>query len=98
MSLTARRTCYCESAAWRLQKMAFAVLDHAESIRVIKQAIASGDYLAGDGPQEWFTMDWSTRRALWVAPTKGGVFSTHERNVLRSEAWHEAWFGKEDAG
>ena len=95
MSLTARRTCHCEAAAWRLQKMAYVVLEYAESIRTIKAAIRSGDYY--DGAQCWFELDWPERRTLWIAPTKGGIFTTHERTVLRSQAWHEAWYGKEDA-
>lgn len=34
-----------------------------------------------------FTHD--EQRALWVAPTKGGIFTTHERKVLKN-----AWEGK----
>ena len=68
----------------KLQRMAYAVLDNAESIRGIKAAVADDDPIGG--AQLWFELDDRDRIALWVATSKGGIFTTLERRVIR-EWW-----------
>lgn len=65
----------------RLQRMAYCVLECAESVRGIKAAIATGDDLYG--AQLWQELTHEEQIALWVAPTKGGIFTTHERKRIR---------------
>lgn len=56
---------------------------NSESIQAIHDGIASGDFVKA--AEAWFELDQDTMRALWVAPSKGGVFSTKEREVMRSD-------------
>lgn len=58
---------------------------NADSVRAIKDGIESGDLVKA--AEAWYELDQDTMRALWVAPSKGGPFSTHEREVIRSEAF-----------
>jgi hypothetical protein len=53
-----------------------------ESVYAIKKAIAEGDY--SSGAEAWKELSDKEQHALWVAPTKGGVFSTRERQIIRS--------------
>lgn len=53
------------------------------SIDVIKEFIAAEDWRAA--AQAWYELDHDTMRALWVAPSKGGVFTTHEREMLKTK-------------
>ena len=65
--------------------MAMCILENAESVRGIKAAVAVGDDCGG--AQLWLELTNDERIALWVAPSKGGIFTTHERAVIRS--WTE---------
>ena len=60
-----------------------ALNDHLESVDVIKQAIKEDDL--STGAEAWFELDEETQRALWLAPSKGGIFSTHERKVMKED-------------
>lgn len=61
--------------------MAYCVLENAESVLGIKAAIAADDDLYG--AQLWQELTHEEQIALWVAPTKGGIFTTHERKRIR---------------
>lgn len=64
---------------------------HGEAVVTIKEAIAAGDlYKAAE---TWFSFDDDTKRALWVAPTKGGPFSTEERAQIKDPAFRAAYYG-----
>lgn len=62
--------------------------EHFESVYVIKQAIATKDW--GIAVEAWHELTEEEQRALWVAPTKGGIFHTKEREAMKSEDWHAA--------
>ena len=88
MGLTASNAASSEAAkaalnerTQRLQRMAFAVLANAETIRAMKSAIANGDlfYVA----QLWLELDQAEHMALNVAPSKGGIWTTAERAAIR---------------
>lgn len=52
-----------------------------ESILEIKQAIENDDYVYGS--QVWFDFNEYERNTLFLAPSKGGVFTTKEREAIR---------------
>lgn len=56
---------------------------HQESVDAIRNGIDSGDFLTA--AEAWFELDQETMRALWVAPTKGGPFTTKQREIMRTD-------------
>jgi hypothetical protein len=66
-----RRARFCQQLAGQ----------HSESIQHIKDRITAGDIPAAVAEWQQFSQD--EQRALWVAPSKGGVFSTAEREAIR---------------
>lgn len=71
-----------------------AIMENYESIQVIKQSILDEDYSLG--AEAWYELDDQTKKDLWVAPSKGGVFTTQERNTMKSTEWHAAYFGDKE--
>lgn len=61
------------------QKVAAA---NSESIALIKDRIEAGDIPAAVA--EWNQFSTDEQRALWVAPSKGGIFTTAERDAIRA--------------
>jgi len=68
-----------------------------EVILCIKQALAENDYqevaMYFDGMQE------DARNALWIAPTRGGIFTTAERAAIKSNEFNtarEAYFAEKN--
>ena len=78
-----------------------AFLDNFESVMAVKGGImdsqpvetVKGQFEFGDEAQlteaiEAFReLDRETKEALWLAPTKGGCFTTLERAVMKSDRW-----------
>lgn len=64
------------------------VRDHLPSIIAIKGALDLGDY--STAKEAWNELEQDEQRALWVAPSKGGIFSTHERELMKSTEWRQA--------
>lgn len=60
----------------------------ADSIIVIKESIQSGDYTAGS--EAWQELSEDEKMGLWKAPTKGGVFTTEEREIMKSTEFRAA--------
>ena len=79
----------------RMVRHTAAVLDNYSSIMLIKSAIDFGvpDIFLSGGAEAWYELDQQTRLDLWVAPTKGGVFTTYERKVIESEEWYDSYHG-----
>lgn len=55
---------------------------YAESVEAIKAGIDSGDLYSA--AEAWYELDQDVMRGLWVAPTKGGPFTTKQREVMKS--------------
>jgi hypothetical protein len=72
-----------------------AVQEHLDSIVAVKNGIATNDLESAI--EAWGELDEETMRALWVAPTKGGIFTTHERSVMKSNEWAAARNGESNA-
>ena len=67
--------------------------ENNSSIIAIKAGIASGDLsLAAEA---WFELENEIKVALWRAPSKGGCFTTIERDVIKSTEFREANLGVE---
>lgn len=60
-----------------------ALARHAESVAYIKDKLASGDLQ--DVANEWRMIPKDDQMALWLAPTKGGCFTTAERDTMKSK-------------
>lgn len=58
---------------------------HLDSVYAIKVAIGTGEL--EKAIEAWAEIPQDDQRALWVAPTKGGIFSTKEREVMKSDEW-----------
>jgi len=58
------------------------------SISAIKEAVATDDW---DGLAEaWLELTNDEKKALWLAPSKGGIFTTAERKALKSDEFNAA--------
>lgn len=60
---------------------------YAETVEAIKNAIAREDWLSMT--EEWGGLSEADQIALYLAPTKGGVFSTHERKCIKENQVRE---------
>lgn len=67
-----------------------AVVENQASINVIKDAISTGEF--GPGAEAWFELDKTAKEDLWLAPTKGGIFTTSERKTMQSKEWKESYY------
>jgi len=68
---------------------------HLPSILAIKEGIALNE-LSG-ACEAWSEFDEQTQRNLWVATTKGGIFSTEERRVMKTNEFYESYHGPRSA-
>lgn len=57
-------------------------------IQGIKDGIAENDL--AKAKECWDQLEDWQKIALWKAPTKGGVFTTHEREVIKSSEFRKA--------
>lgn len=64
------------------------ILRYAESILAIKAGIALDDYSSAS--EEWFSLTDEDKAILWKAPSKGGAFTTKEREIMKSTEFREA--------
>lgn len=64
------------------------ILKYAESVLAIKAGIALKDYSTAS--EEWFSLTDEDKTILWKAPSKGGVFTTEEREIMKSKEFREA--------
>jgi len=83
-----------EEATEKLRSLLDAIASNISSIAAIKEGIAL-DKMA-EASEEWFTLDDETKKSLWVAPSKGGVFTTKERDVMKTTAFKQAYYGGSD--
>tara|TARA_R110002167_G_scaffold74187_1_gene207784 strand:+ start:50 stop:727 length:678 start_codon:yes stop_codon:yes gene_type:complete len=67
--------------------------ENNSSIIAIKAGIANGDLSLAS--EAWFELENEIKVALWRAPSKGGCFTTIERDVIKSTEFREANLGAE---
>ena len=83
-----------EEATEKLRGLVSAVLSNHSSIVAIKEGIALDNL--SEAAEEWFTLEDVVKSSLWIAPSKGGVFTTREREVIKSSEFRIAHFGGSD--
>jgi len=64
----------------------------ATTIEAIKESIESGEYSSGS--EAWQELTEEEKMGLWKAPSKGGCFTTHEREVMKSPEFRKALSGE----
>lgn len=67
-----------------------AVEQYQNSIDVIKGEIAKWDETQDDAhlytvAECWYELPVKAQNDLWIAPSKGGIFTTHERDVIKTK-------------
>ena len=62
--------------------------DNLASILAIKESIDGGEL--STAKECWGELEESEQRALWVATTKGGILTTDERKIMKSNEWGAA--------
>ena len=69
---------------------------HKASVDAIKEAISNGDI--SSAAEAWFELEKEEKESLWVAPSKGGVFTTQEREIIKSSEFRQSYFGEDQNG
>lgn len=67
----------------RMARHMEAVRTHWETVGVIRESIAINNL--DSAAEAWEQLDNQAKMDLWLAPTKGGVFTTHEREIIHSD-------------
>jgi len=62
--------------------------DNINSVQFIKESLGNKDWSAAD--EAWQELTENEQRGLWVAPSKGGIFTTKERNLIKKQGRDEA--------
>ena len=62
-----------------------------ESITAIKEGIEKQDL--SSAAEAWFELSDFEKENLWRAPSKGGCFTTIERNTIKSQEFRESYYG-----
>lgn len=63
------------------------------SIAVIKEGIETGNL--SKAAEAWYELTQAEQESIWVAPSKGGPFTTKEREVIKSAEFRKAHFGED---
>ena len=64
---------------------------YSSSTDAISAAIASGDLSTAS--EEWYSLPKHAQQGLWVATSKGGAFTTKEREIMKSKEFRESHYG-----
>lgn len=65
-----------------------AFINNYESVIAIQQSISNNDL--SSAKEAWHEIDEDTQRALWLATSKGGCFTTEERRIMKSNEFSAA--------
>jgi len=68
-----------------------AIADNSFVIWTVKHGIEC-EQLA-DAADSWFNLSDDIKKSLWIARSKGGAFTTKEREVIKSSEFRQAHFG-----
>lgn len=52
--------------------------------------IAVDTYSMGDAARAWYSLEEVDQRALWLAPSKGGIFETEELRIMKTSEFKES--------
>lgn len=62
--------------------------DNLSSVLIIKESLSLEEY--SSAKEAWYELSEDEQRGLWLAPTKGGIFTTKERTQMKSSEWSAA--------
>jgi len=65
-----------------------AVREHFSTIATVKESFAIEDY--STAVEAWYELSKAEMNRLWKAPTKGGIFTTQERDTFQAKAYIQA--------
>jgi hypothetical protein len=65
----------------RLMRHNLALRDNIQAVAAIKELLDFENYL--EALEIWCLLSPDTQNDLWVAPTKGGIFTSVQRNQIR---------------
>ena len=82
-----------KEATEKLIKHNKAVSDNWDSVSSIKAGIAMDELSSCS--ESWFELEADVKSALWMAPSNGGVFTTKEREIIKSTEFRESYYGTE---
>ena len=74
----------------KLIQISHAIADHAFAVFTIKHGIEME--MLVDAAEQWFKLSDDEKKSLWIAPTKGGAFTTKEREVIKSTEFRKAFY------
>lgn len=77
--------------ARRQQRLAEYLEQYENSVDAILAAFGKDDHYSA--AEAWFELPQDAKEALWVAPTKGGPFSTRMREIMRSPGFRKLYYG-----
>lgn len=72
-----------------------AIKRHQKTIEAIKEGIATGEL--SSAAEAWYELSEAEMKSLWIAPSKGGPFTTEERKIMKTTEFREAHFGESNA-
>ena len=64
------------------------IVDLLPSVKAIKDGIAVNDYSTAN--EAWKELSDTEKQLLWKAPSKGGVFTTQERAIMKLPEFRQA--------
>ena len=64
------------------------IVDLLPSVKAIKDGIATEDYSTAN--EAWKELSDTEKQLLWKAPSKGGVFTTKERAIMKTPEFRQA--------
>ena len=73
-------------------EMIAAIVRNLDSIATIKTNLAAGNI--SRAAEAWFELPDVDKHTLWKAPSKGGVFTTEQRNIMQSSQFRIAFYGQ----
>jgi hypothetical protein len=63
-----------------------------DDVAAIKSGLNDADdtYSMGDAARAWYSLEEVDQRALWLAPSKGGIFATEELRLMKTSEFRES--------
>lgn len=77
-----------------MAKYAECLRNNIASVLAIQSGIANDDLASAS--EAWQELTEEDKRMLWLAPSKGGIFTTQERSTIQSSEFRKAHFGEDE--
>ena len=75
----------------KLSTQSKAIRDNIDEIATIIAGIGdSPDCSLGDAARAWIELGEENQKAIWIAPSKGGILTTKERETIQTTEFREA--------